>query len=146
MSQRRHEEPTKTERTRESIDGFGDRRKEMLEDIAILTGGTVISSAVDLPPLRSAATAQARRCRPQHAWPEREDQHRLLWLRTPLNQFYCSEQGQHHHRQRLLWLRTLLNQTNDVSKGDSEMIKARVGQIKAQIEKTTRDWCACEHR
>ena len=24
--------------------GFGDRRKEMLEDIAILTGGTVISS------------------------------------------------------------------------------------------------------
>ena len=23
--------------------GFGDRRKEMLEDIAILTGGTVIS-------------------------------------------------------------------------------------------------------
>ena len=43
MSQRRHEEPTKKERTRESIDGFGDRRKEMLEDIAILTGGTVIS-------------------------------------------------------------------------------------------------------
>ena len=30
--------------------GSGDRRKEMLEDIAILTGGTVISSAVDLPP------------------------------------------------------------------------------------------------
>ena len=24
--------------------GFGDRRKEMLEDIAILTGGTVVSS------------------------------------------------------------------------------------------------------
>ena len=23
--------------------GFGDRRKEMLEDIAVLTGGTVIS-------------------------------------------------------------------------------------------------------
>ena len=58
--------------------GFGDRRKEMLEDIAILTGGTVISSAVDLPPLRSAATAQARGCRPQHARPEREDQHRLV--------------------------------------------------------------------
>lgn len=28
--------------------GFGDRRKEMLEDIAILTGGTVISSEVGL--------------------------------------------------------------------------------------------------
>ncbi|MBQ6741962.1 MAG: hypothetical protein IJR04_05170 [Bacteroidales bacterium] len=64
----------------------GDRRKEMLEDIAILTGGTVISSAVDLTPLRSAATAQARGCRHQHARPEREDQHRLLWLRTPMNQ------------------------------------------------------------
>ncbi|MBQ1558293.1 MAG: hypothetical protein IIZ69_09130, partial [Pseudomonas sp.] len=24
--------------------GFGDRRKEMLQDIAVLTGGTVISS------------------------------------------------------------------------------------------------------
>ncbi len=29
--------------------GFGDRRKAMLEDIAILTGGTVISSDVGLP-------------------------------------------------------------------------------------------------
>ena len=27
-----------------------------------------------------------------------------------------------------------------MSKGDSEMIKARVGQIKAQIEKTTSDY------
>jgi len=28
--------------------GFGDRRKAMLEDIAILTGGTVISDEVGL--------------------------------------------------------------------------------------------------
>jgi chaperonin GroEL len=28
--------------------GFGDRRKEMLQDIAILTGGTVISEEVGL--------------------------------------------------------------------------------------------------
>ena len=28
--------------------GFGDRRKEMLQDIAILTGGTVISADVGL--------------------------------------------------------------------------------------------------
>ena len=28
--------------------GFGDRRKAMLEDIAILTGGTVISEEVGL--------------------------------------------------------------------------------------------------
>ncbi|MFR6156519.1 MAG: hypothetical protein ACLUI7_04635 [Coprococcus sp.] len=26
--------------------GYGDRRKEMLQDIAILTGGTVISSEI----------------------------------------------------------------------------------------------------
>ena len=32
--------------------GFGDRRKAMLEDIAILTGGTVISSDVGLTPLK----------------------------------------------------------------------------------------------
>ena len=30
-------------RTAVKAPGFGDRRKEMLEDIAILTGGTVIS-------------------------------------------------------------------------------------------------------
>jgi chaperonin GroEL len=28
--------------------GFGDRRKEMLQDIAILTGGTVISEETGL--------------------------------------------------------------------------------------------------
>ena len=28
--------------------GFGDRRKEMLQDIAILTGGTVISSELGM--------------------------------------------------------------------------------------------------
>ena len=28
--------------------GFGDRRKEMLRDIAILTGGTVISSELNM--------------------------------------------------------------------------------------------------
>jgi Chaperonin GroEL (HSP60 family) len=43
--------------------GFGDRRKEMLQDIAILTGGTVISEdpglqleAADLPALGQAAS------------------------------------------------------------------------------------------
>ena len=35
--------------------GFGDRRKEMLEDIAILTGGTVISEG-SVRPTRSAST------------------------------------------------------------------------------------------
>src|SRR5256886_1622565 len=33
--------------------GFGDRRKAMLQDIAILTGGTVISDEVGLPPQKA---------------------------------------------------------------------------------------------
>ena len=44
--------------------GFGDRRKEMLQDIAILTGGTVISEEVGLE-LKSATMdmlGRARRC------------------------------------------------------------------------------------
>ena len=41
--------------------GFGDRRKEMLEDIAILTGGTVISEEKGLK-LESAQLDDARKC------------------------------------------------------------------------------------
>ena len=41
--------------------GFGDRRKEMLQDIAILTGGTVISSEVGLE------LKEAQLCQPGHA-------------------------------------------------------------------------------
>jgi len=81
--------------------GFGDRRKEMLEDIAILTGGTVISE----------------------------------------------EKGYKLEDADL----TMLGQSEKISidkdnttivsgKGNSDMIKARVGQIKAQIEKTTSDY------
>ena len=42
--------------------GFGDRRKEMLKDIAILTGGEVISSDIGLE-LKDASVAQLGRCR-----------------------------------------------------------------------------------
>ena len=42
--------------------GFGDRRKEMLQDIAILTGGTVISEEVGLE-LKSATMAMLGRAR-----------------------------------------------------------------------------------
>ena len=42
--------------------GFGDRRKEMLKDIAILTGGEVISSDLGLE-LKDASVAQLGRCR-----------------------------------------------------------------------------------
>ena len=42
--------------------GFGDRRKAMLEDIAILTGGTVISEELGLE-LKEADFSQLGRCR-----------------------------------------------------------------------------------
>ena len=42
--------------------GFGDRRKAMLQDIAILTGGTVISEELGLE-LKDADFAQLGRCR-----------------------------------------------------------------------------------
>ncbi len=42
--------------------GFGDRRKEMLQDIAILTGGTVISSQLNME-LSEAAITDLGRCR-----------------------------------------------------------------------------------
>ena len=42
--------------------GFGDRRKEMLQDIAILTGGTVISSQLNME-LTDAQITDLGRCR-----------------------------------------------------------------------------------
>jgi chaperonin GroEL len=45
------------------VPGFGDRRNAMLEDIAILTGGTAIAEE---------SRNQARQCHHQHAWPRQE--------------------------------------------------------------------------
>src|SRR5262249_59363636 len=47
--------------------GFGDRRKEMLRDIAVLTGGTVISEEMGrkLENVTLADLGQGRRGRPQ---------------------------------------------------------------------------------
>ena len=88
----------------------------MLEDIAILTGGTVIA--------RAEACLHSGR-QPRH---KLED--------ADLSMLGQSEK-----------ISIDKDNTTIVSgKGDSEMIKARVGQIKAQIEKTTSDWYACEHR
>ncbi|MBQ9474513.1 MAG: chaperonin GroEL [Bacteroidales bacterium] len=81
--------------------GFGDRRKEMLEDIAILTGGTVISEEKGF---------------------KLED--------TDLSMLGQSEKVSIDKD----------NTTIVSGKGDSEMIKGRVNQIKAQIEKTTSDY------
>ncbi len=81
--------------------GFGDRRKAMLEDIAILTGGTVISEErgftlenADLSMLGTAETVTI----------DKDNT-------------------------------TIVN-----GSGDAEGIKARVNQIKAQIETTTSDY------
>ena len=81
--------------------GFGDRRKEMLQDIAILTGGTVISSDVGLE-----------------------------LKETQLNQLGQARQVKV----------TKENTTIVNGAGSSEEIKARIGQIKSQIEVTTSDY------
>ncbi|MCK9303715.1 MAG: chaperonin GroEL, partial [Bacteroidales bacterium] len=81
--------------------GFGDRRKEMLEDIAILTGGTVISEEKGF---------------------KLEDAD-LTYL------------GQAE--------KVTVNKDNTTivsGKGDKDNIKARISQIKAQIEKSTSDY------
>ena len=81
--------------------GFGDRRKEMLQDIAILTGGTVISSDLGLE-LKDADMVQLGRARQVKVQKE--------------------------------------NTIIVDGAGNSEEIKARVGQIRSQIEVSTSDF------
>ena len=81
--------------------GFGDRRKEMLEDIAILTGGNVISEVKGM----------------------RLDQATMADLGTAE--------------------KITVNKDNTIivnGAGNKEMIAARIGQIKAQIEATTSNY------
>ena len=81
--------------------GFGDRRKEMLEDIAILTGGTVISEEKGLK-LESTE----------------------LEMLGQAEKISIDKENT-----------TVVN-----GAGEKAMIKARVGQIKKQIENTTSDY------
>lgn len=81
--------------------GFGDRRKEMLEDIAILTGGTVISEEKGFK-LEDAT---------------------LEMLGSSAKITVDKD-----------------NTTIVSGSGNKDAIKARVAQIKAQIEKTTSDY------
>lgn len=81
--------------------GFGDRRKEMLRDIAILTGGQVISEEIGLE-LSSADMTMLGRAR-----------------------------------------QVVVQKENTIivdGAGDAEEIRARIAQIKAQIETTTSDF------
>ena len=81
--------------------GFGDRRKEMLQDIAILTGGQVISEQIGLE-LKDTTIEQLGRAR-----------------------------------------QVVINKENTIivdGAGNSDDIKSRTEQIKAQIETTTSDF------
>ncbi|MGN0559084.1 MAG: chaperonin GroEL [Acutalibacteraceae bacterium] len=81
--------------------GFGDRRKEMLQDIATLTGGTVITADLGLE-LKDTTIDQLGRAR-----------------------------------------QVKVDKENTIivdGAGDSDDIKARVNQIRAQIETTTSDF------
>lgn len=81
--------------------GFGDRRKAMLEDIAILTGGQVITEELGLE-LKETTMEQLGRAK-----------------------------------------QVKIQKENTIivdGAGDSEAIKARIHQIKAQIEETTSDF------
>ncbi|PLB86035.1 chaperonin GroEL [Dysgonamonadaceae bacterium] len=81
--------------------GFGDRRKEMLEDIAILTGGTVIS-----------------------------DEKGLTLENATIDMLGSAEKI------------TIDKDTTTIvnGEGDKAAIESRIGQIRAQIEKTTSDY------
>ena len=81
--------------------GFGDRRKEMLQDIATLTGGTVISAEIgmELKDAQLNMLGQARQVKV-----------------TKENTIIVD------------------------GAGDSQMIAARVAQIRSQIETTTSDY------
>ncbi len=81
--------------------GFGDRRKEMLEDIAILTGGTVIS-----------------------------DEKGLTLEAATLEMLGSAEKI------------TIDKDTTTIvnGAGEKEAISNRIGQIRAQIERTTSDY------
>ena len=81
--------------------GFGDRRKEMLEDIAILTGGTVIS-----------------------------EEKGLTLENADLDMLGSAE-------------KVTIDKDNTTivnGLGEKDAIQSRIGQIRAQIEKTTSDY------
>ena len=81
--------------------GFGDRRKEMLQDIAILTGGTVISEELGID-IKEVTLDMLGQCESVKVTKEST---------------------------------TIVN-----GKGNSEAIKERVAQIRAQIEETTSEF------
>jgi chaperonin GroEL len=94
--------------------GFGDRRKEMLEDIAVLTGGMVISEEKGLKLNDTGKTEQFNR----------EDIEKIASKLGSCEKIIIDKDNT-----------TIVN-----GSGDKESIDARVKQIKAQIEITTSDY------
>ena len=82
--------------------GFGDRRKEMLKDIAVLTGGQVIAEELGL----KLENVTHHRSRPRQA-------RRRSTRTTP---------------------------PSSAAQGKKDMIKARIAEIRTQIENTTTDY------
>ena len=77
--------------------GFGDRRKEMLQDIAILTGGQVISEELGLE-LKDATMDQLGRAKQVKVQKENtiiavSYTHLDVYKRQPQSQVLCAEDG-----------------------------------------------------
>jgi chaperonin GroEL len=68
--------------------GYGDRKKELLQDIAVLTGGTVISDDQGLR-LENAATASLGRCAKVIHYQRQNHPHRGHGRQGPTGGPYC---------------------------------------------------------
>ena len=101
--------------------GYGDRRKEMLKDLAILTGGTVISEELGLD-LKETTMAQLGRAKSVKVQKE-----------NTIIVDGCGDKDE--IAARVAQIRAQIEETT--SDGDKEEIAARIAQIKKQIEETT---------
>ena len=117
--------------------GFGDRRKEMLEDIAVLTGGTVITSDMGYE-LKEATMDMLGKARQVKVSKENTiivDGAGSADVGLELKEATLAQLGQARQVKVTKENTTIVN-----GAGSSEDIKARVAQIKSQIEVTTSDY------
>ena len=81
--------------------GFGDRRKRMLEDIAIITGGEVITEEMGLEAREHESRSSARRGRSSSTRTRRRDHRRRRRDRRDQGPHQAAEAGDREHRLRL---------------------------------------------
>ena len=128
--------------------GFGDRRKEMLQDIAVLTGGQVISSELGLE-LKDTTIAQLGRARQVKVDKENtiivdgagnpdDIKARVHQIRSQI-ETTTSDFDREKLQERLAKLAGGVAVIR-VGAGNPDDIKARVHQIRSQIETTTSDF------